>query len=226
MQNTTWRPDGMTFDFYGTLMDTKGEGLKRFAQILKWNKSNVDVEVFYSRWLRRSQDHHIGPYIGYRELCEEALRETFREFGIEGRSRDIGHYFEGFAKLRPWPDTEPVLGALADLYPLAIVTNCDRDIFDATPLPQVPFRWTFTAEEAKGYKSDGTLFRYALREMGLQPGSVLQVGQSQRTDLVGAKPLGIVCAWINRHRLALDSDVPAPDFEWNDLNPLLPKFQT
>ena len=50
---------------------------------------------------------------------------------------------------------------------------------------------------------------------------LLHCGQSQRTDMVGAKPLGITVAWINRRRLPLAADVPKPDHEFRDLRPLL-----
>jgi 2-haloacid dehalogenase len=39
--------------------------------------------------------------------------------------------------------------------------------------------------------------------------------------MVGAKPLGISVAWINRRGLALAADVPKPDHEFRDLRPLL-----
>ena len=39
--------------------------------------------------------------------------------------------------------------------------------------------------------------------------------------MVGAKPLGITVAWINRRGLTLASEVPKPDYEFRDLRPLL-----
>ena len=39
--------------------------------------------------------------------------------------------------------------------------------------------------------------------------------------MVGAKPLGITVAWINRRGLTLAPDVPKPDYELRDLRPLL-----
>ncbi len=78
-----------------------------------------------------------------------------------------------------------------------------------------------TAERARGYKPDGTLFRYLLREAGVGVNELLHCGQSQRTDMVGAKPLGITVAWINRRALPLAADVPKPDHEFRDLRPLV-----
>jgi 2-haloacid dehalogenase len=74
-----------------------------------------------------------------------------------------------------------------------------------------------TAERARGYKPDGTLFRFLLESAGVDAAALLHCGQSQRTDMVGAKPLGITVAWINRRRLRLADDVPRPDHELHDL---------
>jgi 2-haloacid dehalogenase len=46
---------------------------------------------------------------------------------------------------------------------------------------------------------------------------ILHAGQSQFTDLVGAKPLGLQVAWINRRQLPLDPDVPPPDHILSDV---------
>ena len=77
-----------------------------------------------------------------------------------------------------------------------------------------------TAERARGYKPDGTLFRYLIRESGLSVSQILHSGQSQLTDMVGGKPLGLTIAWINRRDLDLSPDVPAPDFIFSGLEPL------
>ena len=77
-----------------------------------------------------------------------------------------------------------------------------------------------TAERARGYKPDGTLFRYLIRESGLSVSQILHSGQSQFTDMVGGKPLSLTIAWINRRDLDLSPDVPAPDFIFSGLEPL------
>ena len=214
-------PEVITFDFYGTLVQNKPEAQARFAQILSWNRaSHIDARVFYGRWVRLVSDLQHGPFQLYRDICEAALERAFAEHGIAGRARDVEHYFDGFSKFPLWPETEPVLGELGQRFSLGIVTNCDQNLFALTPKPSVPIRFHFTSEAARGYKADGTLFRYVLRETSIRPSALLHAGQSQRTDLVGAKPLGITCAWINRHALNRDEDVPKPDFEFSDLTPL------
>jgi FMN phosphatase YigB (HAD superfamily) len=77
-----------------------------------------------------------------------------------------------------------------------------------------------TAQRAKGYKPDGTLFRYLIDNAGVAKHEILHSGQSQFTDLVGGKPLGLTIAWINRRGVALDAFVPRPDFIFPDVQSL------
>ena len=73
---------------------------------------------------------------------------------------------------------------------------------------------------ARGYKPDGTLFRYLLKSSGLPVSHILHSGQSQFTDMVGGKPLGLTIAWINRRGLDLDPSVSPPDLVLPGLQPL------
>ena len=50
---------------------------------------------------------------------------------------------------------------------------------------------------------------------------ILHSGQSQFTDLVGGKPLGLTIAWINRREVPLSEKVPRPDFLFRDIASLL-----
>ena len=77
-----------------------------------------------------------------------------------------------------------------------------------------------TAQRARGYKPDGTLFRYLIENAGVAKDDILHSGQSQFTDLVGGKPAGLTIAWINRRQIALDGAVPRPDFILPDIQSL------
>ena len=113
------------------------------------------------------------------------------------------------------------LDLLSRRFKLAIVSNIDDDLLAATPLKRT-FDLVCTAERAKGYKPDGTLFRYLLANAGVPREDIFHSGQSQFTDMVGAKPLGLTVAWINRRGVALDASVPRPDFELPDIRSLVP----
>jgi 2-haloacid dehalogenase len=82
-----------------------------------------------------------------------------------------------------------------------------------------------TAERARGYKPDGTLFRYLIEHAGVAKDEILHSGQSQFTDMVGGKPLGLAVAWINRRSVALHPSVPRPDFVFPDIASLIPLLE-
>src|SRR5262249_47620765 len=115
-----------------------------------------------------------------------------------------------------YPDVLPTLETLQKSYRIAVVSNIDDDLLQSTPIP-FKFDLVCTAERARGYKPDGTLFRYLLDQSGLPAPAILHCGQSQFTDFVGAKPLGLTVAWINRRGLNLSPDVPAPDYILPDI---------
>ena len=46
---------------------------------------------------------------------------------------------------------------------------------------------------------------------------ILHSGQSQFTDILGARPLGIAVAWVNRRGVALNYKLPQPDFTLPDI---------
>jgi 2-haloacid dehalogenase len=66
------------------------------------------------------------------------------------------------------------------------------------------------------------LFRYLIDYAGLAKEEIFHSGQSQYTDMVGGKPLGLRIAWINRRGVELDPSVPRPDFIFADIASLIP----
>jgi FMN phosphatase YigB (HAD superfamily) len=119
----------------------------------------------------------------------------------------------------------PTLEKLAGKYRLSVVSNIDDDLLQATPLHR-EFDLVCTAERARGYKPDGTLFRYLIANAGVEAPEILHSGQSQVTDMVGGKPLGLTVCWINRRGIDLDPSVPPPDHIFSDIQPLFPLVES
>jgi 2-haloacid dehalogenase len=210
----------VSFDVYGTLVDVRGGSRDAFATILAAaGAPELDALDFWERWEAANIRRYWEPYRPYREICRASLDETFRHFGVRGDPDLIHHYSHAFQSFRRFPDVDGVLDSLAPHSGLAVVSNIDDDLLAATDLGR-RFDLICTAERARGYKPDGTLFRFLVERSGVATPRLLHCGQSQRTDMVGAKPLGITVAWINRRRLALAADVPKPDYEFGDLLPL------
>ena len=212
----------LSFDVFGTLISVRQSSYAAFERILREaGGGHVDVKAFWEAWEERNIEAYWGPYRPYKDICRDSLAATFAAFGLEGRAETIACYFEAFPKFELYPDVVPTLDQLSRHFKLAIVSNIDDDLLAATPLKRV-FDLVCTAERAKGYKPDGSLFRYLLANAGVAREEILHSGQSQFTDMVGAKPLGLTVAWINRRSVALSAKVPPPDLQLPDIQSLLP----
>jgi 2-haloalkanoic acid dehalogenase type II len=215
-------PKLLSFDVFGTLIRSRDGGYPAFASILRDSgAADVDVKEFEEFWEQRNIAHYWEPYRPYKQICEQSLAEAFAHFGVRGRPQLIQRYFDLYAGFELYPDVVPTLDALGRTCRLAIVSNIDDDLLAATSLRR-DFDLVCTAERARGYKPDGTLFRYLLAHAGVAKDEILHSGQSQFTDLVGGKPLGLTIAWINRRGVELQPSVPRPDFIFSDIASLIP----
>ena len=211
----------LSFDVYGTLVNTPPANLDAFRTILvDAGRSDLDPNAFYSFWEQRNIAHYYESYRTYKDICRLSLSEAYARFGVTaGREAAIERYFDCFSSMELYPDVLPTLEVLARTYKLALVSNIDDDLLSVTKLGR-SFDLVCTAERARGYKPDGTLFRYLLERSGLSAAHILHSGQSQFTDMVGGKPLGLIVAWINRRNISLSSEVPAPDVILPGLEPI------
>jgi 2-haloacid dehalogenase len=214
------RPKLISFDVFGTLISARESSYGAFARILgDVGADRIDVKAFWEYWEDQNIVHYWEPYRTYREICELSLQESFAYFGLTGEGRLIERYFESFPSFFLYDDVVRTLDQLSRRYRLAVVSNIDDDLLALTPL-QREFDLVCTAQRARGYKPDGTLFRYLIEHAGCSKEDILHVGQSQFTDLVGGKPLGLTIAWINRRQIALDGSVPRPDHIFPDVQSL------
>ena len=214
-------PKLLSFDVFGTLIDVRAGSYAAFQSILRdCGAGHVDVKAFWEHWEERNIAHYWEPYRRYRDICELSLAETLEHFGINGSGRLIERYFDAFEGFALFPDVTPTLARLARRYRLAVVSNIDDDLLARTPL-QRSFDLVCTAQRAKGYKPDGSLFCYLIDHAGCDRSDILHSGQSQFTDMVGGKPLGLTIAWINRRGVPLHPSVPKPDFEFREVAAVL-----
>jgi 2-haloacid dehalogenase len=212
----------LSFDVFGTLISVRDGSYGAFERILgEAGATGVDVKAFWESWEERNIKAYWEPYRPYKEICRESLAATFEAFGINGDPAAISHYFDAFPGFRLYPDVADALDRLSRRFRLAIVSNIDDDLLEATPLKRT-FDLVCTAQRARGYKPNGTLFRYLLANADVARDEILHSGQSQFTDMVGAKPLGLTVAWINRRDIALSPEVPEPDFRLPDVQSLIP----
>jgi 2-haloacid dehalogenase len=84
-------PRMLSFDVYGTLINTPPANLDAFRTILvDAGRSDLDPTVFYSFWEQRNIAHYYESYRTYKDICLLSLQEAYEKFGVTaGREEAI-----------------------------------------------------------------------------------------------------------------------------------------
>jgi 2-haloacid dehalogenase len=115
---------------------------------------------------------------------------------------------QGWASMRLFDDVEAMLAELRSRgYRLAVLTNCDEDLFAITHrLFRVPFDLVLTAERVRGYKPARWHFRGFERMAGVVRPHWVHVANSWYHDIAPARALGVRHVWLDRDRTGEDPD--------------------
>jgi FMN phosphatase YigB (HAD superfamily) len=65
----------LSFDLYGTLINTPPANAKAFGAIVRDAKAHhVEVDAFYKFWEKRNISHYFEPYRSYKQICRTSLQ--------------------------------------------------------------------------------------------------------------------------------------------------------
>ena len=137
----------------------------------------------------------------------------FKEMGLKRMDQDWIHgltlrYWKVYAaNSPPFQDAEPTVRRLKRAgYKLGMVSDSD-----GTPgmkrkrIRQVPFHSLFEAivvagEDTPRVKPGHESFSLIARKLGVQPKSSIYIGDNPRTDIEGAKAVGMISVIVHRRR--------------------------
>ena len=190
------RPKLVTFDCYGTLIDWFG-GLA--AALRELGLPEADLDALAERYVALEAEVEAGPYLPYREVMAVALERTLEEHGREfpaERREILGESLPGWG---PFEETTAVLLELARGADLAILSNIDDDLLEASVrMLGAPIRHRVTAQDVRSYKPAHAHFHRIQQISGLGPDEILHVAASLRHDQEPCRDLGLRSIWINR----------------------------
>ncbi|MBI4464579.1 MAG: haloacid dehalogenase type II [Acidobacteria bacterium] len=194
----------ISFDCYGTLIDWE-TGIRRAFQELLRIRDDEEEELFRI-WERIQWQKLQGAYLPYAEILRASFRETASEFGYSCPGYAVESFVESLGRWEAFPDANPALSRLAQSFRLAIISNIDRDLLGHSLRRfSVRFDALVTAEDARAYKPNPAMFRYALQRLAYPPEQVLHVAFGVDYDLKPASALGMRVIYVNRH------NEPRPD---------------
>jgi FMN phosphatase YigB (HAD superfamily) len=232
------RPGAITFDFGNTLVPVPGAALQRVAErtaaavearsgpfaheafLAAWHEERerqfaedvpegreVDVEQRVVRVLARMRGM-APPELGGR--WDDAAAATHSD--PQERTDAVEAYSDAFvAEIRPPRDVGPILAALAERFPLAVLSNwplaATIDRFVAEAGWGGYFKAIIVSQRVGSIKPSPEIFAVAAAALGVAGERILHVGDDWQADVVGAKQAGWLAAYLrDRHG---DSPLPS-----------------
>jgi 2-haloacid dehalogenase len=215
--------DVLTFDCYGTLIDWESGLLGALAPVRAAHDVEASDDELLESYARHEAALEAGPYLSYREVLGRALVGVGDDVGFEPSPEEVDAFAGSVGDWPAFADSPAALARLQERFRLAVITNCDDDLFAASNRRLgVTFDHVVTAQQAGSYKPSHRNFELAFERMRTSRERVLHVAQSLFHDHVPAKALGLSTVWVNRRhdRPGSGATPPAeavPDLEVPDM---------
>jgi 2-haloacid dehalogenase len=192
MPGTRW----LTFDCYGTIADWNTCMLEVLEPI-----AGVHAAPLLAAYHRAESILEAGPrWRPYRDILTDALALAARRIGVPVTREQAGAFVTAWPGMQVFPDVGEAMSTLISLgWRLAILTNCDDDLFGVTSasLP-VPFEVVVTAEQVRSYKPDLGHFRKFAELTGATPANWIHIANSWVHDVLPAARMGLRSVWVDR----------------------------
>ena len=193
------RFDVLTFDCYGTLIDWEAGILAGLRGILAPLGIDAGDDDLLERYARAEASVEAGGYLRYREVLARSAELVGRELGVQPDPAALAAFGGSVGAWPAFPDSADALARLHERFRLAVITNCDDDLFAASNARLgVTFDHVITAQQVGAYKPSTRNFEVAFERIGVPRERILHVAQSLFHDHVPAKGLGMTTAWIDR----------------------------
>ena len=195
----------LAFDVFGTVVDYRTTIVAEGGRLGEAKGMEVDWAAFADAWrgrYRPSMDRVMRgelPWTNLDALHRAALDELVEEFGVWGLSEDEKeHLNRVWHRLQPWGDAVPGLARLKTRFVLATLSNGNvRLLVDMAKNAGLPWDLVFSAELARAYKPDPSVYRMLQDLLMLRPNEIMMVAAHQ-DDLRAAQHLGFRTAFVMR----------------------------
>lgn len=211
--NLGGRPQWLTFDCYGTLIQWDEGLVEVVRRILAGKPEAAGVSPHE---LIRAYDHHehaleaARPHRSFRDVAGSALGLALADLSLPYTPADLELLASSISRMPPFQEVVPALAQLKRMgHRLCIVSNTDDDII-AGNVAQLGGHVdrVITAQQAQAYKPSRRIFAHAHEALGVGPEDVVHICASPHLDLQAARDIGFRCIWIDRHTARR----PLPDY--------------
>jgi 2-haloacid dehalogenase len=194
MAATRW----LTFDCYGTIADWN-TGMLGALEPVAGERAAMLLDAYHQA---ESVLEARTEWCPYREILTDGLAWAARRSGVALHPAAGKALVDAWSGMPVFPDVAEALSMLVSSgWRLAVLTNCDDDLFTATSakLP-VSFEVVVTAEQVRSYKPDMGHFRKFAEITGATPVNWIHVANSWVHDILPASRMGLRSVWVDRDR--------------------------
>jgi 2-haloacid dehalogenase len=192
--DTRW----LTFDCYGTIADWNACMLSALNQVAGAQAAPLLAAYHEAESILEA----LPAWRPYREVLTDGLGLAAQRVDVPLVKEHTEAFVEAWSSMPVFPDVAEALTTLTSFgWRLAILTNCDDDLFGQTSarLP-VPFEVVVTAEQVQSYKPDLGHFRKFAEMTGATPANWIHVANSWVHDILPAARMGLRSVWVDRDR--------------------------
>jgi len=186
----------VTFDCFGTLVDWQSGFAASLAPIAGDRTTEIVRTYFASERLVERET----PHRSYKDVLATALVRAAAARGVLVSNSDARTFERSWGSMPVFADVEAMLAELRrNGWRLAVLTNCDDDLFEITHRSfRQPFDLFVTAERIRGYKPAPWHFRAFQMLTRVNRCDWVHVACSWYHDIAPAHALGVQTVWLDR----------------------------
>jgi 2-haloacid dehalogenase len=195
----------VTFACFGTLVDWHAWFAEAVAPLAPDRVPELArAYLAHERLIERE-----NPRRSHKEAMVTALVRAADDLRLSLASSDAQALTRAWGSMRPYDHVEAMLAELRRKgWRLAVLTNCDDDLFEVTHRTfRRPFDLFVTSERVRAYKPARWHFRAFEIMTGVARQDWVHVASSRYKDIEPAAGLGITRVWLDREGAADEEDI-------------------
>jgi 2-haloacid dehalogenase len=195
----------VSFDCFGTLIDWQS-GFRRVLASMAGDRVDQLVRAYHEAEAGTQSEDLTRPY---RDVLTSTLSKAADSIGLTLSPTQAKTLVTEWGSHPIFPDTLPALREMhADGWKVAILTNCDADLFAATlPIFAGQVDMVITSAEVKDYKPGLGHFNEFEKRTGVARDRWVHAAVSWWHDMRPAKLLGIRGVWVDREHTGQDDSI-------------------
>jgi HAD superfamily hydrolase (TIGR01662 family) len=232
METISSKPQAIFFDLGNTLTYYSSSWPNSFYQFadpvhlfLERNHIHLPEQEFKEGLLHKIVIHEPQAADNYREeKASDVFAGMLASFGYPDLDAEFIHrclrVMYGIAEnfWTPEEDALPVLKELSDRgYKLGVISNANDDEDAQNIIDKGGFRpYLDLAMSSCGFgygKPGKAIFEYALEQLNATAGQAWMVGDTLRSDILGANRMGMESIWITRRAVNVDKPITDPEMQ-------------